>query len=116
MRIEEAERAARREVDEVWAELPEEIRRALRDVLVMVRVSQNDREKDLLGLFSGLVHADGPPLEPDHVPQITLFVDSILDYTDGQPEEFLQECRTTLLHEIGHYLGWDEEEVEQRGL
>jgi predicted Zn-dependent protease with MMP-like domain len=31
-------------------------------------------------------------------------------------EELLEEVRVTLLHEIGHYLGLDEDDLEARGL
>ncbi len=48
--------------------------------------------------------------------RIRLWLENILDYSDGDPEMFREEVRTTLLHEIGHVLGWDEDEVEDRGL
>jgi predicted Zn-dependent protease with MMP-like domain len=30
--------------------------------------------------------------------------------------ELEEEIRITVLHEIGHHLGWDEEELAERGL
>ena len=35
---------------------------------------------------------------------------------EGDEEEFRFEVRTTLMHELGHYLGLDEEELDERGL
>lgn len=116
MKNEAIAEAARKEVDSVVDELPKEIRQAIRGVAVIVRDSRDEQEKDLLGLFSGVTHADGVSVDPEHAPTITLFVDTLWDYAEGKPENFLQECRTTLLHEIGHYLGWNEQEVEKRGL
>jgi predicted Zn-dependent protease with MMP-like domain len=31
-------------------------------------------------------------------------------------EELEEEIRITVLHEIGHHLGWDEKDLEERGL
>jgi len=116
LKSEKAERLARQEVERVLSELPHDIRRVLDDVTIIVRSSQGREERDLLGLFSGLTHVDGIPSDPEHAPTITLFTDNLLDYVNGSKDAYLQECRTTILHEIGHYLGWNEEEVESRGL
>jgi len=48
--------------------------------------------------------------------RIRLWLENILEYSGNRPRDFDEEVRTTLLHEIGHVLGWDEEEVEDRGL
>ena len=32
------------------------------------------------------------------------------------PAAYREEVRITYLHELGHYLGWDEDEVAERGL
>ena len=39
-----------------------------------------------------------------------------LERTCRTEEEVLEQVRVTLLHEIGHHIGWDEDEVEERGL
>lgn len=74
-------------------------------------------EPDLLGLFVGHEHggelrSDGAPLPP----QILLFLDNLWDYAEGDEEVFRDEVRLTYLHELGHYLGWDEDEIARRGL
>jgi predicted Zn-dependent protease with MMP-like domain len=73
-------------------------------------------EEDILGLFVGHEHGaeltDGQPLPP----QILLFLENIWDYAEGDPETYRDEVRLTYLHELGHYLGWDEDEVAERGL
>ena len=48
--------------------------------------------------------------------RIRLWLGNILDYAGGDPAIFREEIRTTLLHEIGHVLGWDEDDLEARGL
>jgi len=51
----------------------------------------------------------------DMVPTIVLYRRN-LERLSRDPDHLLEEIVTTLYHELGHYLGWDEEEVAQRGL
>lgn len=69
---------------------------------------------DILGLFSGSPRGDfeDQPMPP----QITLYLDNLWDYAEGDEALFREEVRVTFLHELGHYLGWDEDEVGERGL
>lgn len=71
-------------------------------------------EPDILGLFVGPEHSAGPTeMMP---PQILLFLENLWDYSVGDEGTFRDEVRITYLHELGHYLGWDEEELARRGL
>ena len=38
------------------------------------------------------------------------------DYAEADEEIYRDEVRLTYLHELGHYLGWDEDEIAERGL
>ena len=49
-------------------------------------------------------------------PQIILFLENLWDFAEGDEEIFCEEVRTTFLHELGHYLGLDEDELTERGL
>jgi predicted Zn-dependent protease with MMP-like domain len=49
-------------------------------------------------------------------PQILLYLDNLWDYAGADPETFAEEVRVTYLHELGHFLGWDEEDLAARGL
>lgn len=71
-------------------------------------------EPDTLGLFTGPEFADegNVPLPP----QIILFLENIWDFAEVDEEIFREEVRTTFLHELGHYLGLDEDELTERGL
>jgi len=73
-------------------------------------------EPDILGLFVGAPH-DADPGAPDSLPpQILLFLENLWDYAEGDEELYRDEVRLTYLHELGHYLGWDESDLEARGL
>jgi len=71
-------------------------------------------EPDTLGLFVGgeFAHAADVPLPG----QIILYLENINAMVDGNEEEFCEEVRITFVHELGHYLGLDEDELEERGL
>lgn len=74
-------------------------------------------EPDILGLFVG--HEHGAELRSDETPlppQILLFLENLWDYAEADEEIYRDEVRLTYLHELGHYLGWDEDEVAERGL
>lgn len=71
-------------------------------------------EADTLGLFTGPEFSD-----EGNVPmpsQIILFLENIWDFAEGDEEIFRDEVHTTFLHELGHYLGLDEDELTERGL
>lgn len=73
-------------------------------------------EQDTLGLFVGPDYADQEVTSFPVPPQIILFLRNLWEMVDGDEEEFRLEVRTTLLHELGHYLGLDEDEIAHRGL
>jgi predicted Zn-dependent protease with MMP-like domain len=71
-------------------------------------------EPDTLGLFTGPDYVD--ELDTPLPPQIILFLDNLWDFAGGDEAAFRDEVATTLLHELGHYLGLDEGDLTDRGL
>ena len=71
-------------------------------------------EGDELGLFEGVCVLDEP--DPHGMPSIRLFVSNIWEWVEEDEQDYRDEVGTTFLHELGHYLGWDEDEVADRGL
>jgi predicted Zn-dependent protease with MMP-like domain len=80
--------------------LPPDIARALENVAVVVE-EQNREEPDLYGLFES----------PEWMPsKITIYRRPLVeDFED--PAELEAEIRTTVLHELGHYFGMDEDRL-----
>lgn len=76
--------------------------------------SDADLSGDELGLFEGVCLLDEP--SPADLPRIRIFVENIWAWVEGDEQDFRDEIGTTFLHELGHYLGWDEDEVNERGL
>ena len=77
-------------------------------------LEDKDIDPDILGLFVGPGIGEDPPASLP--PQILLFLENLWDYAEGDEATFRNEVRITYLHELGHYLGWDEEELGRRGL
>jgi predicted Zn-dependent protease with MMP-like domain len=77
---------------------------------------EDDLPDDLLGLFEGNARCDPLPASPEEMPRIRLFLDNLWEDCERDLETFRDEVRITLLHELGHYLGLDEDQVAALGL
>lgn len=93
--------------------LPPHIAAALENVAVVVR-ERNDEDPDLYGLYEGIPlperGGDGVQM-PD---RIAIYRRPLMDdFTDA--EELQDEIRITVLHELGHYFGLDEERLAELG-
>ena len=73
-------------------------------------------ETDSLGLFTGPAFSDEAYSASPVPPQIILYLENLWHFTEGDEEMFLEEVHTTYLHELGHYLGLDEDDLFERGL
>ncbi|MFA4874643.1 MAG: metallopeptidase family protein [bacterium] len=113
--------------------LPDEFRNALENIEVVVEDWPTDEELDyfedregldegegedlLLGLYQGIpLNQRGPMSYNGALPdKITLFRKSIEEYSGGNEDIMKDEIRKTLLHEIGHYFGIEEDRLQDLG-
>jgi predicted Zn-dependent protease with MMP-like domain len=117
---EKLETLALAEVEATLAALPAPLRAAAQKLPVTLERRPNRAlcadgiASDTLGLFVGPEFAEegAVPMPP----QIILFLENLWELTGGDEECFRDEVHTTLLHELGHYLGLDEEDLIERGL
>ena len=108
------------EVEKTLAALPKPLRERAEKLPVTFERQPNADlqaegiEADTLGLFTGPEFADeeNVPMPP----QIILFLENIWGVAEANEKIFCEEVRTTFLHELGHYLGLDEDELTERGL
>jgi len=108
------------EVEGVLNDLPKALRECVQQLPVTFEHKPNDGlrsdgiEEDTLGVFTGAELA-----EEGHIPmppQIILFLENIWDQAESDGNVFREEIRTTFLHELGHFLGLDEDDLTERGL
>ncbi len=103
-------------------QLPREIRSLAREVAVHfervpdAQLLADGFEPDILGLFTGRPYGTEFSDEPPLPPQILLYLDNLWDFAECDEAVFREEVRLTYLHELGHFLGWDEEDLAARGL
>ena len=111
---------AQAEVEATLAALPAPLRLQAQALPVAYQARPDESspddevDSDLLGLFVG-----SPLAEPDASPlprQVILYLENLWDFAEGDEEFYREEIRTTYLHELGHYLGLDEIDLEERGL
>jgi len=113
---------AENEVERVLSRLPADVLAAAAECPVWYEEMEEaletgeDVPEDVLGLFEGSSRLDPVPGSPEDMPRIRLFLDSLWDFAEGDERTYRKEVRTTYLHELGHYLGWDEEQVAALGL
>lgn len=94
-------------------ELPPDLAAALENVAVVVEDEHPD-DPDLLGLYHGVPlteRGDMAGVLPD-----TISIYRIpLEESFSDPGELREEIRITVLHELGHYFGLDEEQIAGLG-
>lgn len=104
----------------VLEQLPEDLRALAADVVLQVadrptRAQDPDGDGDLLGLYEGVPLVERRPddvlFQPDRV---TLFYETLTRFAESEVE-LRHEIRVTLIHELGHYFGFDEDELRERG-
>jgi predicted Zn-dependent protease with MMP-like domain len=71
---------------------------------------------DILGLFIGEPHTHEEDGRGGLPPQIMLFLANLWDFAEADEDIYREEVHTTFMHELGHYLGLDEDDLEERGL
>ena len=111
-------------IDEAIRDLPAEFREKLENVVVIVEdypseelVRQLGLSEDdtLFGLYEGVPLTERGFFEqPMHPDRILIFQKAIEDECDS-PEEIKQELKTTLVHEVAHFFGIDDEDLEKWG-
>lgn len=113
---------AAEEVRDTVEALPEALRERVQSLPVTYEpwpnpgLQEDGIAPDTLGLFVGPDFADEEMTPVPLPPQIILFVENLWDFSDRDEETYRAEVHTTFLHELGHYLGLDEEDLFNRGL
>jgi predicted Zn-dependent protease with MMP-like domain len=92
-------------------DLPPEIASALENVAVVIE-DEHPEEPDIFGWYDGL----GPGR--DHagaLPDRIVIYRRPLEEAFSDPRELEREIRITVLHEVGHFFGLDEDRIDELG-
>ena len=108
-------------VQQAYRQLPANVRQTLDNVDISVeeRPSPEDfdaqsDEATLFGLYTGVPLTERAGYEPALPDRIIVFRRPILE-SCATTEEVVQEIRITLWHEVGHFLGLDEDDLHRLG-
>jgi predicted Zn-dependent protease with MMP-like domain len=111
-------------VERAMAELPdpfagfmEEVRVEIEDRPSPKLLRQLDMDEDelLLGLYHGRSLLERSVEDSGRMPDvITIFQDDVEEVSDSEAD-LLREVRVTVLHEIGHFFGMNEDDLDNLG-
>ena len=115
-----SQREFARLVRQAYRQLPLNVRHRLDNVNISVEDWPNAVEFDLrndstlFGLYTGVPLTEREGAGPGLPDQIIIFRRPILENC-ATPEEVVREIEVTLCHEVGHYLGLDEDALHRLG-
>ena len=109
-------------VDEALGTIPDRFREAMQNIAIVVEDEPSATQLEevglappetLLGLYEGTPLTERHWADGNRLPdKITLFQGPIEDSSDDD-EDVVVAIGETLIHEIGHYFGLSEEEIEE---
>jgi predicted Zn-dependent protease with MMP-like domain len=94
--------------------LPPQLAAALDNVAILIE-DEHPEDPDLFGLYDGIPLPERTSADSGRLPdRITIYRLPLVEtFTD--PEELEDEIRITVLHELAHYFGIDEDRLEELG-
>ncbi len=99
-------------VAEAADDIPEPFARALDDVALIVEEEAIGRS--LYGLYEGHPITTGAMPSGAMPPRITIYMHPMVDHF-RDPAELRHQVTVTVLHELGHHLGLDEDRLDELG-
>lgn len=114
-------------VEEALAEIPDQFRKYLEEVSFVIqdRLHPEQRrdfgfeagDRDPLGFYDGIPLGERSSFDGliPHRDTIYIFREPLIALCEGREEEMREEIRITVIHEIAHHFGMDEDEVDDLG-
>ena len=113
-------------MEDALLELPEPVRRYLSNVAITVEDLPEDQDligsdpplsPAILGLFRGAPYGQKASMDPwSHFPSSIVLYQRNLERFARSRKDLIEQIGVTLLHEVGHFLGLDEDDLYARGL
>lgn len=97
-------------------ELPDDMVEGLENLVFVVEDRPEDGSLDLLGLYEGTALTDRGQYGFGELPdRIVLYREPLLAIAEGDLDELREQIHITLVHEIAHYFGIDDDELHRLG-
>ena len=111
-------------VERAVAELPEQFQNFLEEVTIEIRDRPTPAQlaragikhpHQLLGLYVGRALTRRSVEDSGVMPDVIYIFQESLERASRSEAELIEEARTTVLHEIGHHFGMDEDDLDELG-
>jgi predicted Zn-dependent protease with MMP-like domain len=94
--------------------LPAELREAMSNVEIVVE-DQNPEDPDIFGLYLGIPLTERHDYSGALPDKIAVYRVPLEDEFGDDPELLVEEIRITVLHEVAHHFGIDEDRLQELG-
>jgi predicted Zn-dependent protease with MMP-like domain len=102
-------------VDEALDGIPAELAALVHNVVVLVEADAPAEDPDILGLYDGIALTDRSVQDSFELPdRIFIFRDNLLAMCESEAE-VADEVRITVVHEIAHHFGIDDDRLHALG-
>lgn len=94
--------------------IPPDLAQAIDNVVVLVE-DRHPEEPDLLGLYQGIALTERDTTYAGALPDtITIYRESLLEMCDSE-EDVVEEVAITVIHELAHHFGIDDDRLHELG-
>lgn len=94
--------------------IPDEFARHMTNMVVLAR-ERNEDNPHLLGLFEGVPLPSQYSNHAGYLPDAIFIYKAALEDMCHDQEQLRHEVKVTVLHEVGHYFGLEEDELHELG-
>jgi predicted Zn-dependent protease with MMP-like domain len=101
-------------VEQALDEIPDEIASLVQNVVVLVEDDPPADDPDLLGVYDGVSLTERGADHTGLPDRITIFRRPLLEMCHDA-EELVREVRITVVHEIAHHFGIDDDRLHELG-
>jgi predicted Zn-dependent protease with MMP-like domain len=106
-------------VQDSVAGLPREFKKLLRNIAVIVEDEPGPAERErfgpgggrILGLYHGVPYKHRGPYYGNIPPDVIVIYKNSIESICDTEEEVRQQVQATVIHEVGHYFGFDDREL-----
>ena len=111
-------------VEKALADLPapfahalDEMRLEIRDRPTSAQLRENGLDDDdlLLGLYEGRPRTERSVEDNALMPDVIYIFQDDIELACDNEQQLIEEVRTTVLHELGHHFGMDEDDLDELG-